>query len=168
MIYTSIPWVVHESMAGLIECAVAFYGLAATMALAHWFQIGRLVGFQSDWRWQIAWPSVGGFLAGATAACKYPGVVFVAIPLFAWMAFMSARKRAWKPVIAFAIAAGCGCGLWYAKNWALTGNPTYPLLYSVFGGESRTVENDQQWRTAHQVPRDYFGRSTRLASFGRR
>ena len=55
----------------------------------------------------------------------------------------------------FLLAALCSCGLWYAKNWALTGNPVYPL---VFGGVSRTPERIEQWNRAHRVPPDESGR----------
>jgi len=55
-----------------------------------------------------------------------------------------------------------GGGLWYAKNWALSGNPTYPLLVRVFDGQTRTPEKDDQWRQAHQVPRDADGQQYSL------
>jgi hypothetical protein len=57
----------------------------------------------------------------------------------------------------FLVAALIGCGLWYGKNAALAENPTYPLLYGVFGGNTRTVENGAQWRKAHAVPRNERG-----------
>jgi len=63
-------------------------------------------------------------------------------------------RLAWKPAGVFVLAAAAGCGLWFAKNWALTGNPTYPLLYSVFGGETWTPEKDRQWNAVHR-PRDF-------------
>ena len=61
----------------------------------------------------------------------------------------------WQPAALFLLAALCSCGLWYAKNWALAGNPVYPL---VFGGVSRTPERIEQWNRAHRVPPDEFGR----------
>ena len=45
-----------------------------------------------------------------------------------------------------------GCGLWFAKNAALTGNPVYPLLYDMFGGSTRTAEKNAQWIAAHDPP----------------
>jgi hypothetical protein len=47
--------------------------------------------------------------------------------------------------------------LWFAKNAWQTGNPTYPLLYSVFGGKSWTAEKDARWTRAHGPPRDGHG-----------
>jgi hypothetical protein len=55
----------------------------------------------------------------------------------------------WRTVAVFALATCLACGPWFLEHWALTGNPTYPLLYEVFGGETRTPEKDAQWRSAH-------------------
>jgi hypothetical protein len=49
----------------------------------------------------------------------------------------------------FLLAVVAGCGLWFGKNWALTGNPVYPLLYEWFGGATRTAAKDAQWIKAH-------------------
>jgi hypothetical protein len=43
-----------------------------------------------------------------------------------------------------------GCGLWFAKNWLLTGNPTYPLLYGLFGGETWTAEKAALFDQVHR------------------
>jgi len=65
----------------------------------------------------------------------------------------------------FVLAALLGCGLWFGKNWVLTGNPTYPLLYGVFGGKTRTIEKDRQWVNAHR-PKD-FSAAALAKDFGR-
>jgi hypothetical protein len=56
-----------------------------------------------------------------------------------------------RPLICFLLAAAVGCGLWFGKNWVTTGNPTYPLLYSVFGGKTRDAEKDAQWNSVHRA-----------------
>jgi hypothetical protein len=111
---------------------------------------------------------LAGYLAGGAVSCKYPAVAFVVLPLLVWAvaaALLSAvRPQASRRRLA-ALGAGCarvgalglavaiGCGLWFGKNWALTGNPTYPLLYSVFGGETWDLAKDRQWMAVHG-PRD--------------
>ena len=59
------------------------------------------------------------------------------------------------------------CGPWFAKNLVLTGNPTYPLLYRMFDGRTRTAEKDAQWRRAHEPPNfspvDLLDRATGFA-----
>jgi len=56
----------------------------------------------------------------------------------------------------FAIAVAAGGGLWLAKNWALAGNPVYPLAYDWFDGwfegATRTAELNAQWQQAHRPP----------------
>ena len=54
----------------------------------------------------------------------------------------------------FLLAALLGCGLWLGKNWAVSGNPTYPLLYGVFGGRTWTPEKDRQWNDVHR-PKEF-------------
>jgi hypothetical protein len=54
-------------------------------------------------------------------------------------------------LLCFLLAAMIGCGAWYTKNWVLTGNPTYPLLYGVFDGKTRTPEKDAQWNAVHRA-----------------
>ncbi len=54
----------------------------------------------------------------------------------------------------FLLSAAIGCGLWFGKNWALTGNPTYPLLYGVFGGETWNPDKERQWNAVHR-PHDF-------------
>lgn len=103
---------------------------------------------------------LAGYLAGSAASCKYPGVLYVVIPLAIWipLAIRGAVGRGLgavgKAAAAFLLAAAVGCGPWFAKNWVLAGNPTYPLLYSVFGGKTWTPEKDRQWNAVHR-PHDF-------------
>ena len=103
---------------------------------------------------------LAGYLAGGAVACKYPAALFVLLPLAVWLLLLRvsdgprAGLRGWRPVGVFLLAAFLGCGLWFGKNWVLTGNPTYPLLYNVFGGKTRTPEKNRQWVNAHR-PKDF-------------
>ena len=89
-------------------------------------------------------------------ATKYPGVLFVALPLTVWIAGVLARRwrTAWQPLGVFALAGIAGCGLWFAKNWVLAGNPTYPLGYGLFGGLTWSAEKAAMWNRVH-VPTDF-------------
>jgi hypothetical protein len=62
------------------------------------------------------------------------------------------RRDLARSLAAFLLACAAGCGLWFAKNAVLTGNPTYPLLYAWFDGETRTPEKDALWSRAHRPP----------------
>jgi len=113
---------------------------------------------------------LAGYLAGAAVSVKYPPALFLVVPLFVWFVvaswkegLLSAAERRtyktdWKSVLlaagVFLLAVVLGCGLWLGKNWVLTGNPTYPLLYEVFGGASWTPEQNAQWNAVHR-PDDF-------------
>ncbi len=179
LVYISTPWVVHVSVQGLIEGAVAFYLLLAVYAMvlsspsvgpvcrtgpaAAVSGVKRSSASRSRPADGTYWENppdasvvrgrilLAGFLAGSAAACKYPAVLFVVLPLAIWSAFHR-RRFNWKDASLFSLAVVCACGLWLGKNWALAGNPVYPL---VFGGNTRTAEKTGQWNRAHQVPREH-------------
>jgi len=162
LVFLSAPWIVQVSTDGLVEGVSAMFLWSATYAtlLARNAPVGK----------RLPRVLLAGLLAGAAVACKYPNLVFVATPLAAYVAYFSwtrGRERlnpsrsgsevapiepAWRrlaPAVAFVLAAAIVCGPWFLKNWALTGNPVYPLAYEIFGGESRTPELAARWNKAH-------------------
>ncbi len=154
--YISIPWVVGISTSGLIEGATACYLFLAVYALLLNTNRGAVLS---------------GFFAGAAVATKYPAALFVLLPLGVWV-FVGGLKRvstAGKParytlirnvsrgtaaLTVFLLAAAVSCGPWFAKNWAFTGNPTYPLLYEAFDGKTWNEEKNHRWNEVHR-PRDF-------------
>lgn len=152
LVFISTPWVVQVSVSGLNEAVVGFYLFAALYAARRWWDLRSSCEPRS--RGMLV---LSGLLAGSAVACKYTAVVFVVLPLGVLVLWGASTGRV-RAVIWFSAAVTLACGLWLAKNWVVSGNPTYPLLVNVFGGETRTLEKDQQWRRAHQVPRDVAGR----------
>lgn len=149
LVYLSTPWIMNLSACGFIEGALGMYLFAATYALV----IGQDEGGRRG-----SWLLLSGYLAGGAVACKYPGLLFVAAPLGGWLLwriFFNRRRDGentftWLAPAMFAVAALAGCGLWLAKNWVLAGNPTYPLLYGLFGGRTWTPEKNAMWNAVHQ------------------
>lgn len=149
IVYISIPLVANISTFGFIEGAAAFYLLATLYAMLLLRDHGK--PRVADWL-------LPGYLAGASVACKYPGLLFVVAPLGAWLIWLSFVKRDeegnrqpdWRPPVVFGVAVILGCGLWLAKNWVLAGNPLYPLLYGLFGGETLTADKSHMWNTVHK------------------
>ncbi len=144
IVYLTTPWVFHVSVNGLVEGALGFYLFLALQALlmpsSHPPSPSRTSLLTS------------GYLAGAAVACKYTGLVFVVFPLLLLVGWrcrslgIRGCSIAWTLFLALVVL---GCGVWFAKNLALTGNPTYPLLYSLFGGESWDEEKNARWQAAH-------------------
>ena len=180
------PWVVHVSVSGLNDGALAANVFLAAYAL--WLARRGACGYL-----------LPGLLAGAAAACKYPGLVFAVAPLAVWCCLPRSSTKIptsgrGKPPTAlppppdedkrnvgtrgtltngqgfgFALAplllligVLAGGGAWYAKNAIPSGNPVYPLAYDIFGGKTRTPENSAQWQRAHRVPPDQHGRKYSL------
>lgn len=164
LVYLSIPWVVRVSTSGLVEGVMGFYLLAAGYAFWLWRDAVRLTPGMSD---QAARGRLllCGLLAGGAGAVKYTALPLVVLPL-AGAVLIVARRRAGELVF-FTLAAAMVCGPWFAKNWALTGNPTYPLMAEMFDGQTRTEAKNAQWNVAHHPPNyaitDFVGRLGRLA-----
>ncbi|MDZ7616635.1 MAG: hypothetical protein U1E05_06505 [Patescibacteria group bacterium] len=178
VLYLSTPWVAHVAMAGLVESPLAMYSFLAVYAALILPQFTPADGVQAGGdRWRgsgYGLPLLAGYLAGAAVGCKYPAMLFVVLPLVAWTAFgweatsggapakghpvgawpsaIAGRLRSrWKAVALLLAAAALGGGLWFVKNWALTGNPTFPLLHSLFGDRTGTwsVEGSARWAPIH-------------------
>ncbi len=129
------------AMAGLVDSALGAYILATVVACSRW-STGRLF--------------LASVLAGAAAACKYPGLLYAVVPLgffsiVQWMRVPNS-KNFFQWSLACLAGLGITCGAWYAKNLAFTGNPVYPLAYSVFGGRSLNDAKAGQWASAHRIP----------------
>jgi hypothetical protein len=159
--YLAHPWVVHVSINGLNDGVLACYVFLAVYAL--WLARGGACSFV-----------MAGWLAGAAAAVKYPGLAFAMAPLAVWCCIpwgwisepsfsQAPRTRLLVALALFLVGAMAGGGAWYAKNAVLAGNPVYPLAYSLLDGKSRTPEKDAQWQKAHQVPHDEQGRQYSLS-----
>ena len=98
---------------------------------------------------------LAGLFAGAAAAVKYTGVVYVAVPLGLYLLVCRVRRRApWSTLLAAIGGGAIVFGPWVLKNAIETGNPVYPLAYSVFGGVDLDDEWAVRWRDAHaaQLP----------------
>lgn len=104
-----------------------------------------------------------GLLAGSAMACKYTGLISVIIPigiLAAWSAARSSQstssaRRVLFTVSLFGAGAFIAIGPWLLKNGLETGNPVFPLAYSIFGGEGRDSAMDAQWQRGHS---SYYAR----------
>jgi hypothetical protein len=179
LVFLSTPWIVSLAVVGYNEGPVAMYALLAIYAL--W--LSRQPHNNSANNRLI---TLSGLCAGSAVACKYPPLLFLAVPLFLWISFHWCLDIARSLVIGhwsfaprstfdyrstlrhavlFLLAALAACGLWFAKNAVLTGNPTYPLLYSVFDGRTRTPEKDRQWTRVHSPQPDSNGNRFTLRSF---
>ena len=123
------------------------------------------------------WLALGlGLCAGWGMACKYPGLISAVIPLgvgCGWLAWRDAQRSglfhashegpatasgtprvgAFAQLVGawgwFGVGVAAVAGPWLLKNLWETGNPVYPLGWTVFGGADWDAELNRRWRAAH-------------------
>ncbi len=147
LVWLSHPWAVHVSISGLNEQVYALYLTCAVSAVA--------VKEAAPRSWLLA-----GMFAGAAAACKYPAVVMLVMPLAAWAVvaprledyYTSPVRMRLNVLACFLVSASLSGGAWYARNAVQSGNPVYPLLANVLDGKTRTPEKNAQFARGHAVP----------------
>ncbi|NLU21399.1 MAG: glycosyltransferase family 39 protein [Phycisphaerae bacterium] len=97
-------------------------------------------------------PLVAGLLAGLACGYKYTAVPLVAFPI-SFVLLVS--PTSWPHRVRHLLLYGCAALLtfspWMARNIANTGNPFFPLAYSVFGDGSGTWDDEIHvtWQKIH-------------------
>ncbi len=163
------PGNAHVAMAGLVDMALATYLLAGLVTMTVIWP--ELTSRQTASQPSALFPCVllASLFAGAAAACKYTGLLFAVAPLtvaILWAAVTAGQRPAKLGHVMAGLLTGLvlTCLPWYLKNIAQTGNPFYPLAYSLFGGRELTVAQAEQWQVAHQVPGTASGSSYSLSA----
>jgi 4-amino-4-deoxy-L-arabinose transferase-like glycosyltransferase len=144
LVLASMPMV--STLAGWAynDLALAFYQLAALYAFICWTNQARDNIFPSAPSPQsstLAWLIVSGTFAGLAMGLKYTGFVtpLIIVGFILWYSVRQASHPTLRPILtnlaAFALPALLVALPWYLKNWLFTGNPIYPFLYNIFGGQ---------------------------------
>lgn len=164
LVHLTCPWVYRISIIAYAEGGLACFLFAAFFAALRAIE-------STEPRAARRWTLLTGILAGAAAGCKYPAVLTVVIPLGGLIV-----GRAFRPVPLLPVQASQGTGWkarptriirlgwlyslgvlltfgpWLGKNLCETGNPVYPLLYSVFGGADWDEASNAKWKAGHPLP----------------
>ena len=167
LVHLTTPWVFRISIIayteGGLSCYLVWALFAGVEALRH-----------TDSRRQHRWLLVAGLLAGSAAACKYPGVLSVAFPMGLVALCVCFRRPSTDeaasgasrfrtlPLAMFVAGGAIAFGPWLVKNSVETGNPVYPLLWSVLGGESFDHEIQTRWQQAHSPPVELLERPSQI------
>ncbi|MEP3481487.1 MAG: glycosyltransferase family 39 protein [Fuerstiella sp.] len=172
LILISTPWLTRISIIAYAESAITFYLIATVMLMLRLSDSGQQIS-------QHQLVGVIGFLAGSAMASKYPGIVSVVFPAGCFVIW-SLWKRPFAPnsdeavvshpphdsgaglksnkvllvstVGIYCVGVCLAVGPWLIRNVADTGNPVYPLVWSVFGGTDWDQSLDQKWKAAHSAP----------------
>jgi hypothetical protein len=145
--YASTPWITQVSIIGHNEGPAGLYFLCAIYAC--WLA------------WKNQQPAdanrliaLSGFLAGAAVACKYPLMLFLVVPLRLGDAAEVRQRRIGAGHLPLRLRPASPPAGWLAKNAALTGNPTYPLLLaSSTATNTRRRMNSGRAHSRSRTPR---------------
>ena len=160
LIWLTTPWVYRISIIAYAEGGLACYlfaALAITLRLI-WTPVsntGDTTAQSLDLKSASVLVFLAGCFAGCSMACKYTGLVSVIIPvvmviaLSAWHWSTHRVQQLGLAVTVFSAGVILTVGPWLLKNTIETGNPVFPLAYSVFGGDGRDQAMDVQWQRAH-------------------
>ncbi len=146
LLYLTTPWTLRISLIAYAEGALTFYVIASAM---------MLLILLNGTRRERSLAFVIGLLAGSAMACKYTGLVSVVVPSFVllvvafWQNPNEPSRRLLHAGAVFAVGVVIMIGPWLLRNLCDTGNPVYPLGYSVFGGIDWNAELNERWRAAH-------------------
>ncbi|QDU47022.1 hypothetical protein Mal52_55500 [Symmachiella dynata] len=154
-IHLTTPWTYRISTIAYAEGGLTFYLFAALYAVMIGYE-----RFHAAAEVRVPWRPflLAGLCAGSAMACKYPGVLSVVIPLgIAALALpftrpgerAEQRGGAIRLGLIFALGTAVTIGPWLIKNTIETGNPVYPLVYSVFGGADWDADLNAKWKHGH-------------------
>jgi 4-amino-4-deoxy-L-arabinose transferase-like glycosyltransferase len=156
LVFMTTPWVYRISIIAYAEGGLTFFLFLSLLAVV------RFAGDRS-----LSNAALLGLMCGSAMACKYPALLSVVAPCglaLLWLCWKpgtsetgaqsqsSTAAATVKLVFIFAAGVAVAVGPWLLKNFAETGNPVYPLGYSVFGGADWTPEIDARWKAAHSPP----------------
>jgi 4-amino-4-deoxy-L-arabinose transferase-like glycosyltransferase len=142
IILASMPLLVTLGSWAYNDLALAFYQLASVYSIIN-YQLAvnkeREAGIQTGsslWR-NRSWLILSGLFAGLAMGMKYTSFVtpLVVVLIIAYYVSRIAYYRVLFDLSIFSGAAFLVAFPWYLKNWMLTGNPVYPFLSGVFGGQ---------------------------------
>ncbi|MEY3459441.1 MAG: hypothetical protein RL215_2598, partial [Planctomycetota bacterium] len=158
VIYLTTPWTLRISLIAYSEGALAFY-LTASILLA------LAIRSQTLNPLPVRPLLLSGFLAASAMASKYTGLVIVVTPIATlWLLRLwqlrhaplnnhsNQHTRPLPAAAAFTVGILVAVGPWLLRNWHDTGNPVYPLAWSIFGSSDWNAPLDARWKAAHSAP----------------
>jgi 4-amino-4-deoxy-L-arabinose transferase-like glycosyltransferase len=128
-VYYTLPLVAKLSGWAYIDLSLAFFVLIMIVALLDWKEFHHK-GFLA----------LAGVFGGLAMGTKYSGIIMVLIIMLGALLYLTKENRMGTKAVQVFFIAAVVASPWYLKNWILTGNPTYPFLYSLFGGREWSQE----------------------------
>jgi 4-amino-4-deoxy-L-arabinose transferase-like glycosyltransferase len=151
VIFLTTPWIYRISIIAYAEGGLAFFLFMSVLA------VSRFAHHRSGSNALLT-----GLMCGSAMACKYPALLSVVAPVgltIGWLCWKRtepnesvSKATIAKTIVVFGVGVAVAVGPWLIKNLVETGNPVYPLAYSIFGGTDWTPEINARWKTGHSPP----------------
>jgi hypothetical protein len=127
LVFYSIPSVFVGSHMAYSDLPATFYAFLAVYAFVNWFR-------RREDRWLI----LCGLLSGLAISTKYTALLLPFLGclgiLWACRHHRVSNQHILRLLLAYVTCAVVVGSPFYMKNWIMTGNPFYPLLYKIFDG----------------------------------
>jgi len=134
LIFFSMPSIIFTMAFAFNDLALTYYVILAVYAILNWIKI-------NDRRWLF----LSGTMTGLAIGVKYSGVICF-ILLFGFILINKIPlKSLLKELSIFSLATLLPILPWLIKNFIFVGNPVYPFLYGIFGGENWDNFNTQRF-----------------------
>lgn len=150
MLFT--PDVIHVLGLSYIDLGLGLFYMLSVDLILRWYESG-----------ERKWLTAGGAFLGLAVGSKFT-VIMGAMPLFAGVLALSLYRER-KNLRSAALNVTCFAALflatlapWLIRSLMLTGNPVYPLLYSLLGGVNFTDDLNARWNE-YTATKFGFGRS---------
>ncbi len=166
LIWLTTPWTLRISLIAYAEGSLSFY---TTSAIVLSLILARVPAGGVRGRGLL----LVGFLAGSAMASKYTGLLLAVLPIAVgwcvwWLRTAGSPLALWRSTDCrrgFLREAGLytagvvlAVGPWLLKNAVETGNPVFPLGWSVFGGSEWNEPLNVRWKHAHGAPEHSLSR----------
>jgi hypothetical protein len=144
LVFLGLPIVFQILYQANIDLALAGYSLLSFFAVINWAKEKQ----RSDLL-------LAGIFVGFGLGCKYTAMLTIAIPLFILVLvylFITPQSTVRNPKLGtWYLILGTFITIlpWCIKNFIFTGNPVFPLFYSIFGGYNWSPELAKKFMGAH-------------------
>ena len=138
LFYLTTPWTYRLAAIPYVEGP-----LCAAMIGSVW-AVSRCWNLKTGGSWILV-----GVMSGWAMSCKYTAILPVVVPCAVVMVVEMIRLKSLKPLVSVVLGGSLIFGPWLVKNFLDTGNPVYPLAWSILGGQDWDALMNAKWGAAH-------------------
>lgn len=149
----STGWLFYFSGLAYVELGMLFFGMTATGAVLRALAMMSQKESTDNSTDGLKWLIFGGLSAGLACGCKYTAVAMILLPLViaVWLIRIPIKQK-WIVTSTIVLTSMITFSPWLIKNFAMTGNPVFPLANTVFQAspDGWGEQENERWVHGHQ------------------